>query len=156
MGSECPKAEREFRYRTFHEAIYAIEKDIKKELENSNIYTKKYLPFGLVNQGLCKKYEFLLKETFDKDEAMNKIFEYKDLIKKNEDKDFTYINKKFNFSFPSQFIFINKDFMEVIFDYVKEKYKNHLRTVFDTIIGMDCLIMKNPYDKEDNKIHLDI
>ena len=34
MGSECSEDEREFRYLTFHQAIYAIDKDIKKELNN--------------------------------------------------------------------------------------------------------------------------
>ena len=32
MGSECSEDEREFRYLTFHQSIYAIDKDIKKEL----------------------------------------------------------------------------------------------------------------------------
>ena len=31
MGSECPTNEREFRYMSFHQAIYAIENEIKKE-----------------------------------------------------------------------------------------------------------------------------
>ena len=36
MGSECSEDEREFRYLTFHQAIYAIDKDIKKELNSTN------------------------------------------------------------------------------------------------------------------------
>ena len=39
--------------------------------------------------------------------------------------------------------------MDVIRDYVSDKYKWHLRTNFDTIIGGGCLIMKNPNDTED-------
>ena len=149
MGSECSPDERETRYMSFHQAIYAIENDIKKELYNTDISKKKYQPFGLVNQGLCKKYKFLLNENFDRNEAIKKVFDYKDLVKKDEDKNFSYINPNFSFNFPTQFIFINKDFMELIRDIVPEAYKTHLRTNFDTIIGGGCLIMKNPNDPKD-------
>ena len=71
------------------------------------------------------------------------------MVKNDEYKDFSYINPNFQFSFPSQFIFINKDFMDVIRDNVPEKYKNHLMTNFDTIIGGGCLIMKDPRDEKD-------
>ena len=114
MGSDCSTDERETRYMSFHQAIYAIENDIKKELYNTDITKKKYIPFGLVNQGLCKKYKFLLNPNFDRNEALKKVFDYNDLVKKDEEKDFSYINKNFEFNFPSQFIFINKDFMEII------------------------------------------
>ena len=78
MGSECTPDEREFRYRTFHQAIYDIEKEIKKELNSNNMNNKKYSPFALVNQGICNKYKFLLKEEFDQKEARVTIFNYND------------------------------------------------------------------------------
>ena len=149
MGSDCSRDEREIRYSAFHQAIYAIDSDIKKELNNPDISTKKYLFYGLINQGLCQKYKFLLNPIYNKNEALKSIFNYNDLIKKNEDKDFSYINKQFGFNFPSKFIFINQDFMDVIRTYVPDKYKRHLQTKFDTIIGGGCLIMKNPGDKKD-------
>ena len=149
MGSECSPDERETRYMSFHQAIYAIENDIKKEIDNPDLTNKKYMPFGLVNQGLCKEYNFLLNPNFDKNEARNIQFNYKYLVKNDEDRDFSYINPRFEFSFPSKFMFINKDFMDVIRDNVPEKYKNHLKTNFDTIIGGGCLIMRDPRDKKD-------
>ena len=149
MGSDFSTNEREFRYMSFHQAIYAIENDIKKELYSQDIPKKTYYTFGLVNQGLCKKYKFLLNPNFDKNEALKKVFNYNDLVKKNEDKDFSYINKNFEFNFPSQFIFINEDFMDVIREYVPHTFKRHLQTKFDTIIGGGCLIMKNPGDTRD-------
>ena len=76
MGNDCSADEREFRYLLFHQAIYAIEKDIKNELDNKDITKKKYVPFALINQGLCEKYKFLLNENFDKNEARNKVFDY--------------------------------------------------------------------------------
>ena len=149
MGSNCSADEREFRYLTFHQAIYTIDNDIKKELNNTDITNKKYLLFGLVNQGLFKKYKFLSNENFDKNEARKTKFDYKDLIKKNVDKKFRNIHKDFIFSFPSNFIFIYEDFMSVIRDYVDKEYKRHLSTVFKVIIGGNCLIMKDAKDEKD-------
>ena len=82
MGNECSEKERIFRYSSFHEAIYAIEDDIKKEIINPELSQKKYTLFGLINQGLLKKYKFLSNEKFDENEAKNKIFNYNDLNKK--------------------------------------------------------------------------
>ena len=152
MGSECSPDERETRYMSFHQAIYAIENDIKKEIDNPNLANKKYMPFGLVNQGLCKKYKFLLNPNFDRNEAIKKVFNYNDLVKNSEYKDFSYIFPRFKFNFPSQFIFINKVFMYVIRDNVPQAYKEHLKTNFDTIIGGGCLIMKDPKDEKDEKL----
>ena len=149
MGNDCSPEERLFRYEAFHQAIYAIENDINKELYNQDLSNKKYMPFGLINQGLCRKYQFLLNEKFDKNIAKNKILKYNDLEEETDEKDFSYINKDFEFTFPSNFIFINKDFMDVIRDYVPEKYKKNSRTNYDTIIGGGCLIMKNQGDRKD-------
>ena len=50
MGSDCSSNEREFRYETFHQSIYAIENDIKKELYNQDISNKKYMHLEIINQ----------------------------------------------------------------------------------------------------------
>ena len=147
MGADCNADEREFRYFSFHEAIYAIEKDINNELYNKDTKNKKYSPFGLINQGLCKKYKFLLNKNFDKDEARKSIFDYNDLIK-----DKIVINcKSSKYTFPSNFIFVNKEYLEVIHAYINEEYKKYLSTIYSTIIGGGCLIMKDVKDiKDDN------
>ena len=149
MGSECTLDEREFRYRTFHQAIYDIEKEIKKELNSNNMKNKKYSPFALVNQGICNKYKFLLKDK-DQKEARVTIFNYNDLIKKNVRKKYNINNQKFGFDFPSNFLFINKLMLEVIDAYIDEKYSKHLSTIFNTIIGGGCLIMKDAKDLKDD------
>ena len=151
MGNDCDSKERIFRFSEFHKAIYTIEADIKNELKNKNISSKKYNTFGLINQNLCKKYKFLLNPIFNKEEAKKYIFDNKDLIKHNEHKEFDYIVEGEGFSFPTNFIFVYKDFMDVIKNYVKEiEYQKHLSTFFDTIIGGDCLLMKNPGGKANN------
>lgn len=65
MRNECNADEREFKYMTFHQSIYAIENDIKEDLHSQDISKKTYHPLGLINQGICKKYKFLLNENFD-------------------------------------------------------------------------------------------
>ena len=60
MGNECSQEEREFRYCTFHDALITIDNDIKKEMKNTNISTKKYIPYGLLSKNICKKYPFLI------------------------------------------------------------------------------------------------
>ena len=152
MGNDCSPDEREFRYSAFYQSIYAIENDIKKELYNQDLPFKKYMTFGLINQKLCKKYKFLLNENFDKNEARNNILNYNDLVEESDDKDFSFISSEIgSFSFPSQFIFINKDFMDIIRDYIPKKYRKHLKTNYDIIIGRGCLIMKDPEDKRDEE-----
>ena len=151
MGSEISSDERELRYKEFHNAIHIIDKDIKKELFNSEVSKKKYLPFGLVNKGLCRKYKFLGNEAFDKNQARDKIFNYNDLSKKNVKKNFSHIIPNVGFSFPSDFIFVNKDFLDVVLDFIDKKYKGKLITIFNTIIGGGCLIMRDAHDKDDNE-----
>ena len=143
MGAECSPEEREFRYKTLYDAIHTIDDDIKQEMKNTDINSKKYCSFGLLNKDICKKYPFLLNKTFDSNAAKNKIFNYKDLIKKTEDKDFTYINRKFGFIFSVNFIFISNDFLEVIFGYVDKEIESCLKNKFEFIIGKECLIKRN-------------
>ena len=151
MGNECNEDEREFRYNEFHKAIFAIENDIKNELCKYDLSQKKYLPFGLVNKGICQKYKFLSNENFDRNEARKKEFNYKHLIKKNVDRDFSYFNKRFSFSFPSNFIFVSQDFLDVISSYIPASHQSQLSTIFNTTIGGECLIMKDAKDHGDNK-----
>ena len=152
MGNDDKPQDREYKFRELYNGIYSIEKDILHDLSDNNYKNKKYKTFGLINKGLCKKYPYLLKNSFDYKETINYNFNNKDLLHSNEDKDFKYIHKRFNFYFPSNFIFINEDFMSVIQNYVNEpEIKCKLISKFDTIIGGGCLIMKNPNDTNSQK-----
>ena len=67
----------------------------------------------------------------------------------NKEKNYKINNENFGFTFPSNFIFINQDFMYVLHENViNKKIKEELVSIFDTIIGGGCLIMKNPDDEE--------
>ena len=150
MGSECTPDEREFRYLTFYQAIHDIEKDIKKELKNPDMKDKKYSSYALVSQAICNKHKFLLKNEFDKNEARKEVLNYNDLIEKTVYKSYKINNKKISFDFPSNFIFINKDILEVIAAYIDEKYSKYLSTIYKTAIGGGCIIMKDAKDLNDD------
>ena len=68
----------------FQEALISIDKEIKKELNNTNISLKKYTLYGLINKEICIKYPFLINEKSDTTISNYPIFNYKDLIKKIE------------------------------------------------------------------------
>ena len=148
MGNECNSEERVIRYKAFHDSIYTIEKNIKKELINKDTTKKKYITYGLISQKLCKKYQFLLRSTFDEYEVKNLVFNYKYLSKESEDKDFSHIKSNLTFTFPINFMFITEEFIKVIREVVEEKYISFLNITFDIIIGGGCLIMKNANEKK--------
>ena len=146
MGNDIKcEQDKECRYKELYSGIYATENDILDELKNPDYQNKKYITYGLINQGLCRKYPYLLKDKFDYNLTKNYNFKYKDILHSNVDSNFNCGGKKFGFYFPANFIFINNDFMNVIHDMVNEpQVKNKLVSNFDTIIGGGCLIMKNP------------
>ena len=149
MGNDTPKEEREYKYQALHNGIYAIEKDILKDLENPDYKSKKYYTYGFINKNICKKYPYLLKDKFDFNLTIKYNFNYKDLPHSYEDKTFEYINPRFSFHFPSNFIFINEDFMDVLRDNTTDKkIKSRLVSKYDIIIGGGCLMFKNPNDTQ--------
>ena len=154
MGNNTPKDERQYKYQALHNAIYEIEKDILKDLDDKNYLGKKYNSYGLINKDICKKYPYLLKDKFDFNLTLNYNFNYNDLPHSNQDKNYKINNENFGFHFPSNFIFINEDFMYVLRDNVNDpKIKNKLVSKFDTIIGGGCLIMKKPNDIQSKNPH---
>ena len=151
MGNEYNEHMREQNYKIFHESIFTIENNIKKELYSLDISKKGYLPFGLINKGLVRKYNFLLNQSFDKIQARKTILDYKDLDKKIDEKDFSYLYKTFNFNFPSDFIFVNPDFLDYINNYIPVNYRKDIRTILKAIVGGDCILLKDAKDSTDQK-----
>ena len=154
MGNNTPKDERLYKYQAPHNAIYEIEKDILKDLNDKNYLGKVYHSYGLINKDICKKYPYLLKDKFDFNLTLKYNFNYNELPCPYEEKKFLKINKYIDFWFPSNFIFINQDFMYVLHENViNKKIKEELVSIYDTIIGGGCLIMKNPNDTQSKNPH---
>ena len=55
MGNECNSEERVIRYKAFHDSIYTIEKNIKKELINKDTTKKKYINNKFIKKKKNKK-----------------------------------------------------------------------------------------------------
>ena len=135
MGNEISMEEKQIRCAAFQDSIFAIEKKIKKELKNNDITKREYASYFLINQNICKKYPFLLNYPIDLKKTKIQIFDFNDLNEKMETIDCSYLEKNYIFEFPSNFIFISKDFMKTI--NIKE-----IKTDYEMIIGGDCLIIK--------------
>ena len=150
MGNDIKsEKDKEYMYKELYNGIYSIENDILDELKNPDYQHKIYKTYGLINNGLCKKYPYLLNGKYDYNLTKKYNFKYKDIPYSNEDKIFICGSKELEFYFPTNFIFINNDFMDVIHDMVNEqKIKKQLVSKFDTIIGGGCLILKNPNDSQ--------
>ena len=86
MGTAGTLESNELKFREFHKAIYSIEKDIKKELNNNNVSSKKYMPYCLISHYILEKFPFLLNEYFDSNCLKGINFDNKYLIKKIEEK----------------------------------------------------------------------
>ena len=50
MGNNTPKDERLYKYQALYNAIYEIEKDILKDLNDKNYLGKVYHSYGLINK----------------------------------------------------------------------------------------------------------
>ena len=135
-----------------------INKKIKNTFKRENDYTK----YGLINCGWFEIFKLYLNNPCSLDrKQIEELFDFKNILPKNDKKDYSYINDRYTFSFPSNFVIVTKKFMSLISKYFyyeeQEIIKNH---VFEIVFGNSCSIMKNKNGKgphryitlyEDNK-----
>ena len=122
-----------------------------KEIINSEIHKNKrmensFSKYGLINTVWYKDYLHFLKKPNKDSNYEKKLFKYELLHPKNDKRDYTYIGRS-TFSFPSDFVFVTQNFVNLISKYIYtydkyyyEKFKEYL---FEIAIGGDCIIMKN-------------
>ena len=122
-----------------------------KEIINSEIHKNKrmensFSKFGFINTTWYKDYLHFLKKPNKDSNYEKKLFKYELLHPKNDKRDYTYIGRS-TFSFPSDFVFVTQNFVNLISKYIYtydkyyyEKFKEYL---FEIAIGGDCIIMKN-------------
>ena len=123
-----------------NEELFKGEEIIKKQINKSNKIENEFENFVI----------FL---TDPKNENVNKnLFKYNEIHPKDDERDYTYLNPNYDFSFPSNFVFATKTFMNLIseeFNYLeKENVKTNL---FPIIIGGECIIMRNFGDIKGDK-----
>ena len=113
-----------------------------KNVENS------FLKFSFINIDWYKDYlHFLKKPNKDSnDRIKEKLYKYCRLHPNNDQRDYSFINKG-TYSFPCDFVFVTKDFINLMSDYIYQydfNFYNKFRLyLFEIAIGGDCIIMKN-------------
>ena len=117
------------------------EEEIKKELDKPGGLEKGYKVYYLLDNKWVEDYKYLISNKKYK-ESKN-LLKVSLILKKDEDKDFTYVHKSFGFSFPCNFALVTQNFIDLLCKNFSEKEQNQLKgESFKIIIGGKCLIMK--------------
>ena len=119
------------------------EEEMKKELNKPGGLEKGYKTYYLLDNNWVENYKKLIaNNNFNQINNLLKV----DLIKtKYEEKDFSYVQKDFTFTFPYNFTFITKNFIDLLcknFNNIKEQraLKGDSSKI---IIGGKCIIMRD-------------
>ena len=136
----------EYKKKSEYKELLNGEEAIKKELNKTGGLEKGYKIYYLLDNNWAEK--------FKKTISNNKIKEAKNLLKvslitkKNEDKDFQYIQKSFDFTFQCNFTLVTQNFIDLLCKNFNKKEQNKLKgTSFKIIIGGKCIIMKDKKDE---------
>ena len=118
------------------------EEEIKKELDKPGGLEKGYKVYYLLDNKWVEDYKYLISNKKYK-ESKN-LLKVSLILKKDEDKDFTYVHKSFGFSFPCNFALVTQNFIDLLCKNFTENEQNQLKGAsFKIIIGGKCLIMKD-------------
>ena len=140
-----PERENEFN------ELFKAKEIINSEIHKNKKFENNILKCSLINTIWYKDYlHFLNKQEKDSnDKIKEKLFKYCRLHPKNDKRDYSYIGGS-TFSFPSDFVFVTENFVNLISNYIYkydnkyfDKFKNYL---FEIAIGGECIIIK--YIKE--------
>lgn len=121
------------------------EKEIKNELNKSGGIEKGFKEYYFLNKKWYEKYKNFLKEDkIDNNKLTKNLLNIKNIFHDKEDKDFSYINKKFNFDFPFNFQIVTKNFITLLSNNLDKIGQRIIQKLFfNIIIGGECLIIKD-------------
>ena len=143
-----PDSEKEFN--ELFKAKEIINSEIHKN-ENKNM-ANSFSKYGLVNTDWYKDYLYFLKKPNKM--KKEKLFKYTRIHPENDKRDYTFFGIG-TFSFPSYFVFVTENFVNLISKYIQTydyKYLDDFKKyLFEIAIGGDCIIMKN-YDTSNTKV----
>ena len=147
------------------ELLYELNKgeaEINNKINNTFKLENNYIKYGLLNYKWFEIFKLYLNNPCSLDrKQIEELFDFNNLLPKNDEKDYSYINDRYRFSFPSNFVIVTKKFMSLIskyFDYEEQERIKH--NVFEMVFGNNCSIFKNKNGKgpyryitlyEDNK-----
>ena len=136
-----------FKRRKEYNELLNGEEEIKKELDKPGGLEKGYKIYYLFDNSWVEKYKNLM--------SNKNTEEIKNLLKvslfntKIEKKDFTYIHKTFNCSFPYDFTLVTQNFKDLIYKNFTEKEQEEIKiSSFKIIIGGKCLIMRDAKNED--------
>jgi len=122
------------------------EEEIKKDLNKPGGLEKGYKIYYLLDNNWVEIYKKLISK--NKIEESKNLLKVSLILKKDEDKDFTYIHKSFGLSFPYNFALVTQSFIDLLCKNFHKEEQNKLKKIsFKIIIGGKCLIMKDKKDK---------
>ena len=124
--------------------LYKAEEEINENINKSQSIQKGFKEYGLINSKWLENYIFYLKNKNDNIFEGN-LFSRKYIFGKNEEKDYTYINKGMIFNFQLNFSFVTKKSMFLI-----SEFNNSIKffSIFISknliiIIGGECIIKRD-------------
>ena len=106
--------------------LHEGEKIITEEKNKLNNNIKEgFKNYGLLNINWYKNFIMFLADP--KNENVNKnLFKYNEIHPKDDERNYTYIDPKFKFILPSNFIFVTENFINLISQYFNNKEKKKL------------------------------
>ena len=138
-------SEREKEFNELFKAKEIINSEIHKSKNIKNSFSK----YGLVNTNWYKDYLHFLKKPSKEsnDNIEEKLFKNSRLHPEQDKRDYSFINRG-TFTFPSNFVFVTENFVNLISNYIYQydDYKNYecfKKYLFEISIGGECIIMKN-------------
>ena len=123
------------------------EKEINNELNNYKGIDKGFKKFCLVNKDWVFKYKkFLYNNLYNRNNGED-LLDINLILKKSEKRDYSYVNKKFSFTFPTNFALVSENFINLLHKHLEKNNQKKLNNCFyHTIIGGKCLIMKDHHE----------
>ena len=123
--------------------------EIQRKLKEKGRTVNNYEKYGLLDYNWFVKYEKVIYNPSLYESNKKDLFNIKDLMPKNDEKDYSFIKSSYIFGFPSNFIIVRKQLMELLSNNFKNNdKKNRVKNyLFEMTIRNQCIIMKNKNGK---------
>ena len=133
---------------TILEKLYEGEKIIEEEIDKSNSLENGFKNFGILNINWYKDYLNIIDDQTNQYEK-KKLYLFNKLCPKYDEKFLQNLKNNYKLSFPCDFVFVTKEFMDFVAKNFNEEESNKVKKNFyNIIIGGECIIMRNFEDYE--------
>ena len=102
----------EFKRKKIYNELINGEENIKKELEKPGGLEKGYKIYYLLDNNWVEEYKNLINNNNSKE--INNLLRVSLIKNKSEHKDFTYLHKSCEFSFPCNFTLVTQNFIDLL------------------------------------------